>query len=74
MHLLKGQTDQWDTLLKEGIDQHGSTLCKKFTAAEKLGSIVLPMQLNRVSYGSMCDGAKGLMDLPTVHCLFVSDG
>lgn len=73
MHLLEGQTNQWDTLLKGGIDQHGSTLSKKFTAAEKLGSIVLPMQLNKVWYGSMCDGAIDLMDLPTVHCLFVSD-
>lgn len=45
-----------------------------FTAAERPGSIVLPMQLNRAPYGSMRDGAIGLMDLPTVHRLFVAGG
>lgn len=31
------------------------------------------MQLNRAPYGSMCDGAIGLIDLPTVHCPLVVD-
>lgn len=45
-----------------------------FTAAERPGSIVRPMQLNRAPYGSMRDGAIGLMDLSIAHCPFVADG
>lgn len=41
-------------------------LSKMFTAAKKLGSIVLPMQRNKAPYESKGDGAIGLMDLPTV--------
>lgn len=44
-----------------------------FTAAERPGSIVRPVQLNRAPFGSICDGAIGRMDLPTVHCPFVAD-